>query len=80
MDSGDKLGAFAVGCLATVLLTLIITVTIVNETSVLADVTRNDSDNAAIVKMVEHGADPIAARCAMRSVGPDCTILAVRKN
>lgn len=43
--------------------------------------TNNYTDNAAIVAMVEKGADPIAAKCAIRpsDTAPVCALVAARK-
>lgn len=40
----------------------------------------NAQDDAAITRMVEHGASPVAARCAIKGSSSDslCAVLAVK--
>lgn len=41
---------------------------------------KNKSDNIAMTEMVKHGADPVAAKCAVKgAANSECAILAAKK-
>ena len=42
-------------------------------------VLQNAQDMRAVTRMVEHGATPMEARCAVAPVDPFCTVLASKK-
>jgi hypothetical protein len=41
-------------------------------------VIQNGQDDNTMLKMVQNGSDPISARCAVKTTGAECAVIAAR--